>query len=667
MEIKIHENDVRMLFKIDEIGRLGLYYVGTEECTSADYSNYRSAVEIGSTPGYGSWGKKVCTESDQLRYVQHRDYCTDKGRKLEFELKDDRFLVTLHYYFFNGMNTFRSWTEVKNISPTEQGLLFLSSFHYNGIPFGHCDEIMISHNGWGQEGIHSFFTPLELGLAQLDGRSITSTKVVTGNSSTFSTKDYLPMGYLGKKGGSGLFWEIEYNGAWSSEVSDNLGNLYISLSGHSESDGWYKRLEREEVFESVKCSISVGSSFQNAFESLTAYRRLIKGINTTYAKQPVIFNSFMHSLGTKPTDETVREMAFWAKKAGAEYYVLDAGWYSDAGWWDYVGEWKSSRHRFPNGLKSVFEYIRSIGLIPGIWLEPEVMGIICPLATLWPDECFYMRHGRRVRNRGRYQLDYRHPVVLKHMNDTVDRLVKEYGIGYFKFDYNIDAGNGTEVDSDSVADGLRKCAEAFIIWIDSLKKRYPKVIFENCASGSMRMNYDLLSRFHIQSTSDNEDFQQTAVIAANTSMGVLPEQAGIWVCPRPEMSERELIYTIVNGFAGVPYFGGRPNELGERFGVLCEGIEVYKSIRHEVSEFVPFWPLGLNNYNNRLHCVAYKAALKTYVILWQEETTGNIYLPMKAEHCECIYPKENTYESFVGENVCINLGEDLAAGVFVIY
>lgn len=84
-----------------------------------------------------------------------------------------------------------------------------------------------------------------------------------------------------------------------------------------------------------------------------------------------------------------------AAEAGCEYFCIDAGWYSAGIWWDNVGEWQESRERFPEGMKKVTDYIRSKGLIPGVWLEIEVMGINCPKAKNVPDDWFFMRHGKR--------------------------------------------------------------------------------------------------------------------------------------------------------------------------------------------------------------------------------------------------------------------------------
>ena len=60
---------------------------------------------------------------------------------------------------------------------------------------------------------------------------------------------------------------------------------------------------------------------------------------------------------------------------GCEYYVIDAGWYAPGEWWDSVGEWQQCYERFPNGIEEVTNYIREKGMVPGVWLELEVMGI----------------------------------------------------------------------------------------------------------------------------------------------------------------------------------------------------------------------------------------------------------------------------------------------------
>lgn len=61
----------------------------------------------------------------------------------------------------------------------------------------------------------------------------------------------------------------------------------------------------------------------------------------------------------------------------------------------------------------------------------------------------------------------------------VDRLVARYGLGYLKFDYNIDAGIGTGLATDSPGDGLLEHNRVSrLAWPGSLTARwtrYPQV------------------------------------------------------------------------------------------------------------------------------------------------------------------------------------------------
>lgn len=97
----------------------------------------------------------------------------------------------------------------------------------------------------------------------------------------------------------------------------------------------------------------------------------------------------------RPYDRKELPLIDKAKEAGCEYFCVDCGWYSAGFWWDGVGEWLPSKERFPGGLKEVMDYIRSKGMVPGVWLELEVMGIKCPKADKVPDDWYFMRHGKR--------------------------------------------------------------------------------------------------------------------------------------------------------------------------------------------------------------------------------------------------------------------------------
>ena len=112
---------------------------------------------------------------------------------------------------------------------------------------------------------------------------------------------------------------------------------------------------------------------------------------------------------------------------------------------DGVGEWLPSDRRFPGGIGEVIRYIRDKGMVPGLWLELEVMGINCPMVSKVSKDWFFQRNGRPIIDHCRYQLDFRNKEVRDYATGVIKRLVEEYGVGYIKMDYNIDTGVGNRL------------------------------------------------------------------------------------------------------------------------------------------------------------------------------------------------------------------------------
>ncbi len=107
-------------------------------------------------------------------------------------------------------------------------------------------------------------------------------------------------------------------------------------------------------------------------------------------------------------------------------------------WSPTIGAWQPSAARWPRGLKFVLDQIRQAGMVPGLWLEPEVAGVKSLLAKK-TDNWFLARHGKRVLKNSRFLLDLRNPEVRSYLDEVIERLVNQYGVGYIKMDYNVDS------------------------------------------------------------------------------------------------------------------------------------------------------------------------------------------------------------------------------------
>lgn len=568
-----------------------------------------------------------------LKYKGMKDERGKDGRRIIITQEDTELTgmrVETEMQFYDGISIVRFRNKVTNIGSQTQTLEEVSSFTLWGIEKegdSSPDDklrLYIPFNGWQKEASWHKFTMDDLGMARTQPTvaNRTSQVIEVTNTGNWSAKKYLPMGLLeNTEADTGLFWQIENNGSWHYEIGDQNNHFYLTAEGPNEVQShWSKELAPGESFESVPVAAGVcgGNIIDNAMDELTKYRRIIRRPNKDDEQLPVIFNDYMNCLFGDPTTEKEFQMIDAAADAGCEYYVIDAGWYAPGMWWDSVGEWKESRERFPNGIREVADRIREKGMIPGLWLELEVMGINCELAKKAPDDWFFVRHGKRVYDRSRYQLDFRNPEVISYVNSVIDRVVNEYGAGYIKMDYNIEPGIGTELHADSVGDGMLGHERAYLEWLDSVFERYPDLVIENCSSGGLRMDYAMLSRYSIQSTSDQEDYREYAVISANVPTGCTPEQAAVWSYPmtggqqdnenhvngtamqndghsRAEGGDREeVIFNMVNALLRRIHQSGHLARLSpENFALVKEGISVYKRIRTDIRIGLPFWPCGL--------------------------------------------------------------------------
>jgi alpha-galactosidase len=591
--------------------------------------------------------------ANRLKYVAHRQTQTPMGPRLEIEQSADGLSVTSVFQFVNNLPIARTWTELKNQSATSIGLEYVSSFALTGIMkegkrnWEDKTRVHIPHNAWNGEIQWQAYAPRDLGLA---ATGIFSTKrIACGHAGTWPSSEFLPLACVeNTELATTLFWQIEHNGSWHWEIGDReLTQLVLRVSGptHNESH-WWKQLAPGETFLSVPVAVgSVQGNLQTALQQLTHYRRAIRRPNPDNQTLPIIFNCYMNCLGGDPTEEKLLPLIDAASDVGCEYFVIDAGWYGDGDWWSSVGMWEPSAKRFPQGIPWLFQRVRDKGMTPGLWLEVEVMGINCPLAQQVPDDWFFQRHGKRVIDHGRYQLDFRNPDVRAHAHDVVDRMVRNFAIGYLKMDYNIEGGVGTEYQSDSLGDGLLEHNRAYLTWLNELVQRHPQVIFENCASGGMRIDYATLSVMSIQSTSDQTDYRKYAPISAASPSAVTPEQSAVWSYPQPEHDQEAVAFNMLNAIMLRVHQAGKLDKLSpQQLALVKAGLDYYKSIRGQIPHSLPFWPLGLPVIGDAWACLGLTAPSTTYLSIWRlqsDDATQIITLPQfkgQPLNVQCAYP-----------------------------
>jgi alpha-galactosidase len=525
----------------------------------------------------------------------------------------------------DGVSACQVRTRVTNHGEAPVLLLGVTSFatgftghQVDDLDLVRADSEWLGESRWTRHRLRDAVPDLHLRLHGQDGRG----RVAVVSTGAWSTGTHLPVGgVVDRRDGPAWLWQVEHNGAWRWEVGERLDGAYLALLGPTDIDHqWQQCLAPGESFTTVPVSVAVSDDgLDGAVTALTAHRRALVRPHPDRSALPVVFNDYMNTLMGDPTTAKLQPLIDAAAAVGAEVFCIDAGWYDNGTtWWDSVGEWQPSQTRFPRGIEEVLARIRDHGMVPGLWLEPEVIGVRSPTADKLPAEAFLQRGGVRVVEHGRYHLDLRHPRAVGHLDEVVDRLVEQLGVGYLKLDYNIDPGAGTDLDADSVGAGLLGHNRAHLEWLDRVLDRHPGLILENCASGAMRMDYALMSRMQLQSTSDQQDFLRYPPIAVAAPMSLLPEQAASWAYPQPDMSSEQLAYTMCTGMLGRLYLSGRLDLMAaDQQESVRAAVRVHQAIRHDLAAAVPLWPLGLPGWEDPWLSLALRTRDVTYLALWR--------------------------------------------------
>ncbi len=636
-------------------------------------------------------GSKLINSSESKTFV-YISGKTDKNR-LTVVQKNDLIEVVSVFESYSDGNAFSVTHAVKNISDRPITLTNVSFLYNTQALVKDSAELSFtrflqSHHAECQPRTDTLF---HLGLSPL--ASVSQARIGHLNVGSWSTKEELPQGLLNLYADEKLMFAVESNNTWYYEISDIDGKIYLCLDGGNDSFGDFRKiLDSGESCNSETFDLAFGDNLNGVLAAMTNLSRKRKGKCAADEQLPTIFNEYMHFSWDSPSEEITRKAAEKIAQTGVKYYVIDCGWHDEVAGniiYPYVGTWKESKARFPGGLRKTTDYLRSLGLKAGLWIEPEIVGIKCDTSAFYDDDCFIKRNGERVCVFNRYFLDFRNKKVLAYMNETIRRMVEDYGADYIKLDYNQEMGVGADDATDGFGGGLKKCADAYLGWIDGLRSRFPSVIFETCSSGGMRMDKKTLGHFSIISTSDQVDYKKYPYIAGNILSAVLPEQAAVWSYPvdttLPAGDEKEkntaewveenigvgqVVCNMINSFLGRMHLASKLWLLSdEKFALVKEGVKYYDSLTEAKKTATPYLPLGFTDFSEKNIASGFKNGNKIYLAVWRLGGKERLTVPINEEikRVKVGYPEKLKTEFCYDEkSLTVCLPEEYSAVFFEI-
>ena len=316
--------------------------------------------------------------------------------------------------------------------------------------------------------------------------------------------------------------------------------------------------------------------------------------------RPVVINNW-EGTNFKFTESRLLNLAKNAYKFGAELFVLDDGWFGtrndDT---QGLGDYDVNKKKLPHGLDGLAKRINKIGMKFGLWFEPESINENSKLYNAHPD--WVIANSTSKPSLGRHQLllDLSKEEVQEYIIDNVSNILRSANIEYVKWDMN---RHMSDIPS------IKKNGEFFHRYILGLYKvmgtlvqRFPKVLWEGCASGGNRFDLGILSYFPQIWASDDTDAYERLRIQYNYSYGYPLSTLSNHVSSTP--NQQTLRETALNTRFNVAMFGVLGYELlfseidkfdKERTRVL---IQTYKE-RREIFQYGEFRALESNDNSIR--------------------------------------------------------------------
>ena len=478
-----------------------------------------------------------------FKYVSHKIYAgkrkltglpatyvedESEATTLEINLYDELIQVTLclQYTIFENSAAIARSVKFSNNSDQKYQLKTALSLNLD-LPDANYEWLQFS-GAWGRER-HLHKTPLRPGIQAINS--------ARGASSHMQNPFViLKRPFTTEEQGEALGVSFVYSGNFlaQAEVDEySVTRLQIGIDPFQFS--WC--LKPNETFQTPEAILAYTNEGLNqlsqTFQKLYT-TRLARGYWRD-KERPILINNW-EATYFDFTEEKLLSIAKKAKKLGIELFVLDDGWFGErtketAG----LGDWYVNRNRLRNGISGLSRKIHDLGMMFGLWFEPEMVNKDSDLYRKHPDYIIETPKRHASHGRKQYVLDFSRKEVVDNIYEQLVKILDEGEINYIKWDMN---RNITECYSIAYPPEQQgEIMHRYILGVydlyERLIERYPKILFESCASGGGRFDAGMLYYAPQAWTSDDSDAIERLKIQYGTSFGYPQSMMGAHVSASP--------------------------------------------------------------------------------------------------------------------------------------
>jgi len=473
------------------------------------------------------------------RLVSARTAGTAAAPEAVVELLHERVPVRVHVHTkVDGTPFFQRWLEIRNEGTVPVGIS--AADVWSGFPaegeagFPERDSWTTPYSlgrfagdNWAMEG-RFVWEPLSNGVAcRLGMRGPYGT---SGYQCPFFLlrRDRAPEQYT--------VFSLAWSGPWCAEVtSDSALYRVLQVRAGLEGPAPLRVLASGETAATPALHVgSVTGDFDACIQAIHAHvRRSVAPASPTHHRHPMTECNSWTKANLRVTEATMVEDVADAQELGCEVYMQDAGWYGGAHataedrnkspYPRYMGDWVPGPW-LPNGFGPARAAMRKRGLLFGLWIEPEGVGLRSTVAARHP-EWFARQDGRPVPDvMERLNLDLAHPEAAAWLESELERIIRDYGVDVLRLDGGpMSARIGERPAAGRVENSAWRHVEALYGVLERTRRRFPDLLIENCCGGGGRNDWGMMSRTHWAQLSDEHRPAESLMIANGMTMFLPPE------------------------------------------------------------------------------------------------------------------------------------------------
>ncbi len=253
-----------------------------------------------------------------------------------------------------------------------------------------------------------------------------------------------------------------------------------------------------------------------------------------YHQRPILVNNW-EATYFNFSEHTLLTLAKSAADLGIELFVLDDGWFgSRDDDTTSLGDWTVNTKKLPDGLASLSKKIHGMGMLFGLWCEPEMVSRKSQLYRAHPDWMVSLPDRNPSPGRNQYLLDLTRKEVRDHLFESLSTVWRLAEVDYVKWDMN---RTFSDMHGNAASYRQEEFLHRYMLGLYDLMQRFvdafPHILFESCASGGNRFDLGMLCYMPQTWTSDNTDALSRMYIQEGTSCGYPLSAMGAHVSDSP--------------------------------------------------------------------------------------------------------------------------------------